>query len=172
MQDKVCLFPFDACQIHCNGNVSFCCDIWSKNNYLGNIYTEPFEQIWNSPMAQAIRKSVLSGAYAYCNRQICPYPTRSVQPGDREFLSLYPKRIDIATDNECNLACFTCRREPFRNSPAELHELNEKIDGIMPLLKNASVVYMAGNGDPFASRHYRLLIRRIAQAYPGIRFMF
>ncbi|OXS28839.1 MAG: hypothetical protein BCS36_08810 [Desulfovibrio sp. MES5] len=39
------------------------------------------------------------------------------------------------------------------------------------MVKNAKAVYMAGDGDPFFSRHYRTLIKRIRAVYPDKLFL-
>ena len=172
MPNKVCAYPFEYCEINPDGLVSFCCTYWIKQNYIGNINEEPFQNIWNSPAAQAIRQSILNDSYLYCNRNICQNPQRPVRPEDTCPRIPQPRCITLTVDHECNLSCITCRKKPVRYADLELEKLNEKIDGYLALLKDVPTVRLSGKGDPFASRNTSLLIMCLAETYPDMRFKF
>ena len=172
MPNTICQYPFDCCRINIDGNVSFCCWLLDKRLSLGNINTEPFEKIWNSPAARSIRQDVLAGNYAQCSRETCLFLTRPARPDDNEFAP-YPQIVEFNLSRECNLSCVICRTAHTQYLDCEFEKFQEKIDKIyIPLLKNTRQIYLSGSDEPFVSRHCRLLIQRILQTYPNIRFGF
>ena len=177
-EKTVCCLAFDHCEISHEGKVYPCCPSWIKNNCIGNINHASFESIWKSPAAKAIRKSIIDGSYSYCDTKICPKPQRPICDEDKHCLILspprtYPKIVKLSYDCECNLSCFTCRNRPFAYSDSDLEDMDKDIDEkYLPILETVQQVILSGSGDPFASRHTRLLIRRIAETYPDIRFQF
>ena len=61
-----------------NGDVYPCCPGWLKDDTnpagykFGNLYTDKWEDVWNSEKAQEFRKSILDGSFKYCNENLCP----------------------------------------------------------------------------------------------------
>jgi len=84
-----------------------------------------------------------------------------------------PKEIKFNHCAECNLACGCCRKSLYFTPGDDLARLNSEIDSVyLPLLDGVERVCFAGFGDPFASRHYRELIKRAAEKYPDLKFLF
>lgn len=134
--------------------------------------------LWNGPEAQEIRRSILHGEFAYCAPLVCPYLVKGNLPkrGDitdpvmrdiidnnRTRIASAPRRISLAHDVSCNIACPTCRSEimTVRNGAREVMDVF--VDkNILPLLENAQVdLIIAGDGDPIASKHYRRLLHNL-----------
>ena len=83
-----------------------------------------------------------------------------------------PLVIKFMHDYECNLHCIMCRDFVRTHTKEYLKTLNDQIENVfLPMCKDADAVYFAGNGDPFASRHYRKLISAIASRYPHMKFL-
>lgn len=75
LRSRFCANPFDKLETHTRGEVYFCCPAWLPIP-IGNLQTQSTEEIWNSPAAQDIRKSILDGSYRYCSRMHCPKTDR------------------------------------------------------------------------------------------------
>ena len=177
-----CKAPFEQVMVMANGDVFFCCDaMWNINAVLGNINKQSFDEIWNSELAQEIRRKALKNEYPYCKLELC----KSRVSGDsivQSFISdnkidydiimkKYPKFVSLAPDFECNINCVTCRKHLFKYSDEEIESLNKKIDSVyLPILKDAEIVMLNSSGEALASRHCKTLINAITQKYPNIKF--
>lgn len=170
-----CKFPFSFIEVFPNGDVYPCCPEYCHYYCFGNIYEKSIEEIWYSEKAVALRKRLLKDDNTVCNSAQCFCSTMDFLFADDEVLyeenPPLPIAVKLSHDRECNCTCITCRDEIIRETDAGLEELNKKIEThFLPLLRNARVVCLSGSGDPLFSRHSRLLIRRIAEQYPSIRF--
>lgn len=174
-----CLRPFFNAEIYHNGDVFTCCSSYVKYP-IGNIFRDSFEEIWNGSAAQTIRGQLLLGNQAACRTELCHLADRSGKGvcgknlTDKQLTALkttmpYPKNVLFSYDDECNVRCMMCRRKRVRYSHNELAKLNSRIDYILPMLKNATMVAPVG-GELFASRHSRLLVKQIIEKYPKIKF--
>jgi radical SAM protein with 4Fe4S-binding SPASM domain len=54
-----CYAPFLAAIIKPNGDLRFCPDEWIDDYYIGNVRTESFDKIWDSPQARKFREVLL-----------------------------------------------------------------------------------------------------------------
>jgi len=52
-----CTWPWQAMVINWDGGVSACCGVLDQREDLGNVFTTPLTQVWNSPAYQAVRRS-------------------------------------------------------------------------------------------------------------------
>ena len=88
-------------------------------------------------------------------------------------MSEYPQIVKFVYDYECNIACKICRKSVNRLSSNELNLLNSKIDTFfLPFLQSAKKLIINAAGDPFGSRHSRLVIKKAAEKYPDLKFDF
>lgn len=176
-----CRRAFQCIEIHQDGSICVCCPAWNKFYMLGNIFNGSFEDAWNSEKAVELRKRILNNDYSLCDVKNCPaiasgdfnsfthYETKGYTPVMME----YPKEVKFCYDAECNIVCEMCRDSLFLNSDEQLKKYDEMIDTtFLPLLKNAELVTINAQGDPFASRHSRKLISAIVKNYPNIMFEF
>ena len=153
---------------------------------IGNFHRQKPEEIWNSAAAQAIRSSILDGTYRYCSRLHCTaivnrrLPRRAdlKDPYHREIvaqklvrLERRPVRVLMSQDRSCNLSCPSCRTKLILAKKNEQDRLNEIFEAvILPLLRDARQVKITGSGDPFASGHYRYVLKRLSRReFPQLR---
>lgn len=184
---KICTAPFEQLDV-LEHSAHQCCASWLQAS-AGNLATTPWAQVWNSPVAQAVRASVLDGSYRYCNKTACPkIQANELVSADRiaaqspcwsdivtearQVLDQGPKVVNLAYDRTCNLACPSCRTERFAADEAtrgRFDQLQEQ--AILPMLKHAEIVFITGSGDPFASKNFRRLMTALTpEDYPRLRF--
>jgi MoaA/NifB/PqqE/SkfB family radical SAM enzyme len=79
--------------------------------------------------------------------------------------------VVLSHDRSCNLACPTCRKDFILADKTEQAQLDKLADAvIMPLLKEAKLVYITGSGDPFGSNHFRRLLKNIDRhSFPDLK---
>ena len=151
----------------------------SKDALIGNLYEQPFDEIWNSKKAIEIRKKALNACYEYCYIPFCisksNYNIRLVPPQkDTDFKpkqKSYPKMVCIGADAECNASCIMCRSGIYRMSDDELETAEKRIKELyIPILKDAKWLTLSTTADPFASRNTRLLMKTAAETYPDLKF--
>ena len=173
----ICAKPFISAEIDFNGDVYNCCR-YHLPVKLGNMFEQPFDEVWNSENAKKIRLSVAKGDYTYCNKKACAHLQHETKELDYHeeispdgTMSKGPKQVTFCHDKECNIACVICRDKIWRNSDEEIAELEEKTEKLfLPMLKDAEIVTMSAHGDALGSRHSRYLIKRIHEVYPHIKF--
>ena len=175
---NICKAPFFYIEVFGDGNVYNCCPSYIKFP-IGNFYKNSIEEIWNSQQAKAIRKQILKNNYSCCRTELCGNNSNPALK-ELEYIDTnielkeempLPKFVKFCHDFECNVHCITCRKNIMCQSKENLEKLNSEIDTYyLPLLKNAETVCMNGSGDCLASRHGRILLKRIAEEYPKIKF--
>ncbi len=173
-----CTRPFEEIEIHPAGDVYTCCPNWNKFYSIGNIYKNSIDEIWNSKNAQEVRKRILNNDYSLCDINACTYCSQSLftSPYNTKctpIMEEYPIIVKFCYDYECNIACSICRDGIKRLSDEKLEELNSKIETFfLPFLKSAKTLIINSHGDPFGSRHSRLVIQKAAKIYPNLKFDF
>ena len=168
LKGRYCYLPFENIDVMPDGNVFLCCGDWLPIP-IGNIYRDTAEGIWNSPIAQEIRSSIIDGSFSYCSRMSCMEILNKKLPpkihANRTSIAGVtkpPKRVVLSHDNSCNLACPSCRTEVFMANKESQEQLNIILEKVfVPILHEADTVRISGSGDPFASYHYRTLLKRI-----------
>lgn len=188
LHGKVCPSPFTQLDV-LERSTHLCCASWLHAS-AGNLATTDWEDVWNSPTAQAIRASIHDGSYRYCNKTACP----KIQMGDLEDagplaasspewleilagaltkLPAGPQTVNLAYDRTCNLSCPSCRTERYAADEAtrtRFEDMQER--RVLPLLKGARTVFVTGSGDPFASKNFRRLMQQLTpEEYPDLTFL-
>lgn len=174
-QSEPCPRPFEWCEIHPDGSVFLCCPAWLKRP-VGNLLRQPASDLWNSPVAQEIRKSILNGSYHNCHRKQCPRLSRpesgavesassrarlAIESGLAEIKTL-PARLNLCFDQSCNLACPSCRTQRKISAGAEKQQSEHLAEIIrQQLLPTAEQLTLSGYGDPFGSPTYFSLLQQI-----------
>jgi MoaA/NifB/PqqE/SkfB family radical SAM enzyme len=179
LRDFFCPEPFESFELRPNGDVHTCCPAWLPVP-IGNFHRQRPEEIWNSPAAQAIRRSILDGTFRHCSRMHCPAIVnrrlpRRAELKDRHHLEIIekelvrlerrPLRILMSQDLSCNLSCPSCRTKLILARKSEQDRLNEIFETVIfPLLSDARQVKITGSGDPFASGHFRYVLKRLSHS--------
>ena len=181
---RFCPSPFEYAQVNPDGKVYGCCPAMLPSP-LGDLRFMDLHEAWNSPVAQAVRASVLDGSFRHCDGARCGYIKDGVLPRvdtleeeHRAFvrdkktqLEGGPKIINMSYDRTCNLACPSCRPgsvalkgRSFR--AAERIHKNLLRHG----LAHARNLIVTGSGDPFASRLFLDFLRGFKpEENPGLR---
>jgi radical SAM protein with 4Fe4S-binding SPASM domain len=171
----VCHSPFDHIEIHSDGKVYPCCPDYCKYTCFGNIFEESdFEKIWNSDTAIKFRTSLLNKDYSVCNLGCCNFNWKEKIETPSNYLTkmqTYPKYVKFCHEKQCNVRCITCRDKQQYTSKEQTEKLNSLIEPLfLPILKDCKVVVLNGEGEIFASKHCRTLVKAIVQKYPDIKF--
>jgi iron-sulfur cluster protein len=64
------------------GQAFLCCPAWLEKP-VGNLLRQSVSEVWNSPAAADVRRSILDGSFEYCNTARCPYLQTRSGPGSR-----------------------------------------------------------------------------------------
>ena len=138
---KICKKPFEWFEVtDAPGNpVHLCCSGWVRKP-AGFLSTNSPTEIWNSKVANQIRRSVLDGSFSYCNKELCPHittVTEYVQIVDEDEHKMYwdsldnqettfmPKTLNCSYDKSCNLSCPSCRSKILMAKKSEQNRLNK-----------------------------------------------
>jgi sulfatase maturation enzyme AslB (radical SAM superfamily) len=176
LADRFCANPFEEIEIRADGKVNMCCSAWMPAP-IGSIREQTGDQYWNSIEAAEIRDSVLSGDFSYCSRLHCPkivqrtLPRRAevVAPLQRDCIDLElivvdhkPRRVVLSEDRSCNLSCPSCRTRLIQLDQRSTIDLDRTFDErIESILADANQIKITGSGDPFGSRHFRHVLKRL-----------
>lgn len=172
--DRFCPAPFENFEIYKDGSV-FPCNCTQVPFPIGNAHTQTKEEIWQSPVAKAVRASILDGSFRFCSPMTCwkrfDLPKRSEHPEQFEQLKKIgvdgvqpPKHLNLSYDLSCNLSCPSCRNAQIMATHEERQKLDRVRDNIvLPLLeqKVAESVYITGSGDAFGSPHFRGVLKQL-----------
>ncbi|MCX4267591.1 MAG: SPASM domain-containing protein [Lachnospiraceae bacterium] len=168
-----CFSPFKRIEILTNGDVYTCCSAHLKHGYfIGNLFEEEVEEIWNSEKAKKLRYSVSEGDFEYCNH-MCRWLHQdkedrndSISPvREREEVAVHyknyqecslqegPVEISLSCDDTCNLYCQSCRAKRKvldKEGSEKLYQiLMTKVRPMLVTCKNLSAL---GSGDIFSSQ--------------------
>ncbi len=187
LKDRFCAAPFEQIETRTNGAVHFCCSAWQPAP-IGDI-SDGSAAFWNSERAREIRRSIHDGDYSHCSRWHCPQiaarrlPRRDVVMGstNRKAIAALalnratqvdspPARVILSHDRSCNIFCPSCREKLIQIDHARSTALNAVFDGpLLELVSGARTIKVTGSGDPFGSRHFRYVLRRLTAAAPPSR---
>ena len=176
LKDRFCARPFECFELQENGSVYLCCPTWLRWR-AGNLHDTAAAEIWNSPIAEDIRRGILDGTFKHCNHDLCPeiqagtLPTRaeaSKNPRYREIMAEnktrlegIPPFVNLSNDKSCNLSCPSCRTQRIQFNDGPGYDARKKLqDRLVESFYNQPteqpfVVNVTGSGDPFASRIFR-----------------
>lgn len=186
---KFCENPWTYCEIYSGGGVYICCPAWNYNVSVGNIFSESPKDIWNSYQAQQFRRGILDGSFSACDQEKCPSLMARSLPTVAEARNSWlgsilsdaidnhrvvaahgPSVVKLGYDASCNLICPSCRTELMVAKKQEQEKLNQIRDQfILPFLEHAKILVMSSDGDPFASNHYRDIMRLAHEKLPRLK---
>lgn len=164
---RVCTVPFNRFDVWRDGRVPVCCTDWMQGDVIiGNIFEQELGDIWNSPAAKRLRRSVTDGSFAHCTEK-CPLLAEARLPlredlseklkpfieNPEQDLPWCPSFIKLVNDDTCNLSCPSCRHEVFVESKEGADRIAERnLRVVYPMLEHAKVLDVVGNGEAIASR--------------------
>jgi hypothetical protein len=190
LSSRFCSLPFDYIELltlpdvgaRKFGTHAFACACAGWQPFpIGDLATAPdWKSIWHGEEAKEVRRSIIDGDYSYCSRSLCPYIVADTLPlktdvtdhRHKAFISSRgsdsvgaPKTAQISHDNSCNLACPSCRTEVVVAKSATRSRYDDMAERIInPMMREmAGVASITGMGDPFGSKHYRSIIRRLTR---------
>ena len=104
----------------------------------------------------------------YCRN--CYERYNEIFTSPQELTTDFPKIIHLNYDYTCSQRCIFCRDEIKRLNKKEEYFYNLNIDSkIIPLLKNAEILSLNGNGEVFDSYHSKLVIKKVTEKYPNLK---
>jgi pyruvate-formate lyase-activating enzyme len=188
VSDRFCLKPFTSLVTGYAGK-SFLCDCpaylpFESGNALEG---RSANDLWNSPAAQEIRRSILDGDFSYCSRTLCGLLKEDLLPRRDDvtdpvlrdiidnhtvYLDHGPQNVQLSHDQSCNLACPSCRNEIMTLKSSEQEPYNRSLNTVMlPMLESVrGTVMVSGGGDPFASKFYRSVLESLNERrFPDLR---
>lgn len=181
-----CDSPFTNMTIRPDGYVFVCCAAWTNAYAIGNAFVKPFDQIWNSPRAQALRASIHDGSFRHCNAAKCGRLAEGELSSNEMFeknaqlikeknviMKCGPTKMNLNYDPSCNLSCRSCRTELIYSTTSEVEGLIAFQETVLAsnYFKNIKRIEATGTGDVFASKVYAHLFDKISiEKYPDLRF--
>ena len=154
-----CRAPFDNMGVFSNFYTT-CCGNFLEDEAKVFDAVSPAEA-WNHPRVQELRRAILAGDFRYCQRcafyqshdpnlfasSIRPAP----EPDCKVTMDRGPLTVSLATDNTCNLMCWTCRdNKPMTGSdPERTHA------AVAAWIGTAERFILQLAGNPFASPLFR-----------------
>lgn len=175
MTERICPIPFCQADFHRDGNVLACCPPDSYTPVLGNMFTQSFDQIWNGPLAQNIRRKLYEGKHHEVCKPTCPILSNGQLPWTMDYLrhaaqtgshmmtpelaqeilqgktqlSTLPTIVKLSDSAGCNIDCIMCaaRGESRKHNPILADRMGKLLSRLLP---GARHLTMCGMGDPFA----------------------
>lgn len=194
MGNAICIKPFRWLEVGADDQhlAYLCCSGWLKKS-VGSMLTDDASTLWSGEAAADIRRSVLDGSFEYCDRNLCPYLSNSVnavtspdspirfvsdQVRDKYKRLTHagvqippPEVVNAAYDRSCNLSCPSCRTEISKASKKQQSTYDYIFNKIMREFGHSlDLIYITGSGDPLSSRHFmRILKQNLSVQYPKLR---
>lgn len=178
MENKFCTVPFTTLHIY-SFYATQCCPAFISNVNIGSLQDSSIDEIWNSPMAQQVRASVLDGSFCYCDFDVCYYsnPEYSYLKSRDDIEDEYwqdiinkrktvmdrgPREIGIGIDPSCNLACTMCRSEKIDcYDDNTIRSLTDKI--LNHYWDSVEYITLASTGEVFYSPNYLKILSGITE---------
>lgn len=153
---NTCKVPYFSLTIDSNSNCFVCsCDGWLPIP-VGHVQDfGSLDEVLNSSTAKFLQSDVDQKKFTWCAVEYCGIKNASIEPTTYSLL--------LNTDDSCNLACPSCRRDSIMHSAGTVYE--EKLRDTNRILQwlekfeHPIFITITGNGDPFASHIFRPLIQ-------------
>lgn len=193
LKGKFCSRPFEWFEIQTR-KAYLCCSGWITTGGMA-IEDKSVKELWNSPLAQEFRSSILDGSFRYCKKEECPFMNQHVTRyweksgppfkdkqdiADPRLKRIIEKQLKVLDhgpvvlncgyDRTCNLNCVTCRPQRIALGPEDVQkELIFQHRIIQEIGPGLELLYVSGTGDPFASQVYRNLLQGTSLAqFPNL----
>jgi len=185
-----CMSPWNYVEIVPGGHVYTCCPAYNFGKSLGSLFEKSWEEVWNGPQAQKIREGIINGTFIECDSKKCFSITsgrlnsfldiENSKQYDNGIISSIksgsliadkrPSIVKVGYDTTCNICCPACRKHLVRDGCERNVDLDNFLNhSLVPLLQDAEVLILSGDGEPFASKSYINLMKITGDNYPKIR---
>lgn len=175
-----CFLPFYTIWIGEGGVTRLCECPEFLNVSLGRVGVTENNKIWESPIADIIRLSVINRTYTFCSRELCgKFSDSQDRYESLERIRLmesvhYPQSITVANDSVCNLHCPSCRKRAYvmNTNDREIeieactHSLQESL-----WLEKADKLLIGAGGETFFSKYYKKIMYDVAGKRNSILIM-
>lgn len=169
----VCKYPFQYAEIHPSGEIACCCSSYTDDYFFGNIFKHSFDEIWNGNKAKYFRRDILKQKYSNCHLNMCSGidTEQYINIDEVSENAPYPKIVNFSVDDTCNVKCRMCRDKIRTPSAGKRKKLAKMVDTtFIPMLKNAELLQLNGEGELFASSICLDFIKKAAETYPDLKF--
>jgi molybdenum cofactor biosynthesis enzyme MoaA len=166
LKTRFCAVPFEHLETLPTSEIVACCGFWLPVS-VGNLATTgaSIEGLLDSPSLNRVKSSILDGSFRYCSRMHCPKIAHRTLPARNDVdieayqTKKHPKEVVFSHDQTCNLTCPSCRKNSIIIRKSEQARFDALSPFLLPLMINADMVKVCGSGDPFASNHFRNLLK-------------
>jgi len=171
-----CDVPFLRADISLKGDV-YPCSPYLVLNPIGNILTQPLDEIWGNAAAQSYRASMTDQSFRFCMAPRCikaqnvteyeGLPRGVAAVNKEEDKQIPPLTLLVLSyDPSCTLACRICRSSVFVAEEPELRNILDNItDRVIAYLASDNqvrTIRIAEEGEPFASPSYLRILQYLA----------
>lgn len=190
LKNKFCSRPFEFLDIASGGICWSCCPTWLPVVTGKLKSTDSLIDTFNSPMAKAVRASILDGSYKYCDHKTCckiqndalpdkdkvkdPFH-RTIIDENRTVISEGPRCVAANYDGSCNLSCPSCRPAVIQHNEGRQYDKAMTYHKILlDYLSSCSIqenikLILTGAGDCFGSKIIREFLFDLDGAkYPNV----
>jgi MoaA/NifB/PqqE/SkfB family radical SAM enzyme len=181
---SLCYAPHTNLFFDTQGRARACC--WNWEHPLGNVQTHTLDEIWRSAQANILRQALenysLHNGCALCEKEtengwtsralIRNYDTFSVEPMSMQW----PKRMEFAISNVCNLECVMCtgefssairtRRE--RRPPLPKVYTEAFLQSLRKYVPHLEAINFLG-GEPFLISEYYTIWQILVEEAPHVK---
>lgn len=175
-----CPVPFKRMEIKRGGRAHLCG--WLKRSP-GNLHQGSLMSLWNSPIAQEIRTSILDGTFRYCNPITCPYIRSGKLPLQKDVVGepykgiiqhrrtkMETMKLWLSFDHQCNIRCISCRNSHIQISEKEKTENQLLMEAVKRSLASVTTLGLSAKGEPFVSPVIRdFLFHFESAAHPNLK---
>lgn len=167
MEEYFCPLPFTQLYYYENRS-GICSPTWNNGVSTGSPRNYSIEELWNSPMAQTIRASILSGSFCFCNQEMCWRMLegklfKKSEITDPKWLEIIngnklsieggPEFLNIGYNPACNLKCKMCRSEIV--PVGRIKDSDNLVQNLKDFnFTNLKRLIIPGNGELFLNKDY------------------
>lgn len=160
---KICRRAIDFIQIiNAEGDVRICS--WNKDNIIGNLLEEDFDDILKGSRVSHIWKNMEEGDYSNCTTDNCPYLANGTMDDiliDIDKIPDYPRELHLAYEGVCNYNCTCCTSHQHmvdtkkHDYSANYDLLEKRLEKILPHVRTIGA---NGRGELFVSKRILKLL--------------
>ncbi len=169
----LCYAPFSSIYINKDGSVTACC--FNRKDIYGNIYQQKLEEIWNSTIANNLRRNMVEKTFP----QGCSLCKEALESGNYYNSGIYVHRqfkpngvlqnIDFELSDWCNYRCVMCY---LHSNSYNINKQSEEliINNLKPYIKKLTQTRFYG-GEPLIIPIYKKIWQLIVNENPSCKIL-